>query len=124
MESAPTDGAQRATKKARSVRGTACSMARSGVTVRPRRALEQGAVYDEDVEQTIRRDIGIRIRARRTELGLSQEDLAHRLEIRQHEVSRWERGRVKPSGTNLQLLGDALECDWRLLVTPLEPEAA
>jgi transcriptional regulator with XRE-family HTH domain len=78
----------------------------------------------EDVDRTIRRDIGIRIRARREELNLSQEDLARRLELDQREISRWERGRVRPSGDSLHRLGSALECDWRLLVTPLEPEAA
>jgi transcriptional regulator with XRE-family HTH domain len=81
-------------------------------------------MHTEDIDETIRRDIGIRIRVRREELCLSQEALARRMEVRQREISRWETGRVKPSGASLRRLGSALECDWRLLVTPLEPEAA
>lgn len=82
-------------------------------------------VYAETVDQTIKRDIGRRIRRRREELGLSQWDLARRLDIRQDEVSRWENGRVHPTGHNLARIAEALECHWTLFAYGVErdPEA-
>lgn len=51
---------------------------------------------------------GAIIRERRTMLGLSQYDLADRLQCRQSAVSAWERGTRIPSRRNLALLCDAL----------------
>ena len=46
-----------------------------------------------------------RIRALRTHLGLTQEEMAHRLGIRQQTVSEWETGQYEPRGTSVTLLG-------------------
>ena len=79
-------------------------------------------VYAEDVDRLIKRDIGLRIRRRREELGLSQWDLAMRLEIRQDEVSRWENGRIRPTGHNLSRVADALDVHWTVLAYGSETE--
>lgn len=78
----------------------------------------------DDIDRTIKREIGERIRDRREALGLSQWQLAQQLEMRQDEISRWEIGRVRPSGRNLRLLANALDCPWRALAYgPVEDAA-
>jgi DNA-binding transcriptional regulator YiaG len=46
-----------------------------------------------------------RIRALRSHLGLTQEQMAHSLGIRQQTVSEWETGQYEPRGTSVTLLG-------------------
>jgi len=46
-----------------------------------------------------------RIRALRGHLGLTQEEMARRLGIRQQTVSEWETGQYEPRGTSVTLLG-------------------
>lgn len=43
------------------------------------------------------KDWGVLIRATRTELGLTQEQLASKLGVTFASVNRWENGRVTPS---------------------------
>lgn len=61
------------------------------------------------------------IRARRTELGLSQFQLAERAGTGQALVSRIESGRTLPTLSVLQRLATALDCD---LVLNLMPHSA
>jgi transcriptional regulator with XRE-family HTH domain len=82
-------------------------------------------VYAEDVDQTIKRDIGTRIRRRREALRLSQEELGLMSEVGgQREISRWETGQVRPSGQSLRKLAVPLQCSWRSLAygQSYEPE--
>lgn len=51
-------------------------------------------------------EVANRIRNLRTELDLSQRDLASVLEVRQATISEWETGNAKPSRGNLRLLAD------------------
>lgn len=51
---------------------------------------------------------GDRLRHRRLELGLSQEELASQLQTVQHHVSRLETGKVEPSTDMLERLSKAL----------------
>ena len=48
------------------------------------------------------------IRQAREELGMTQEDLAERLEVSRQAVSKWELGASVPSPENLKLLEEAL----------------
>lgn len=100
--------------ESRNLRGTAWHRTQPGI-VRARAVGHVGRVYAEDVDSTISRDIGARIRAQREQTGRSQEDVAHGLELKQREISRWETGAVRPSGRNLKRLADELGCHWTVL---------
>lgn len=45
-----------------------------------------------------------RVRALRRSLGLSQQELARELGVRQQTVSEWETGRYRPRGASARLL--------------------
>lgn len=53
--------------------------------------------------------LGQRIRARRTELGLSQRDLMDRAGVNQPNLCYWERGRRRPSLEHLRRIAAALD---------------
>ncbi|MFD1191578.1 helix-turn-helix domain-containing protein [Phenylobacterium conjunctum] len=59
----------------------------------------------------VRVRVGRNLQARRRELGLSQEELAHRAEVHQTYLSGVERGRRNPSVVVLQRIAVALSCD-------------
>jgi transcriptional regulator with XRE-family HTH domain len=46
----------------------------------------------DTTDEDIRRQIGHRIKVRRAELGLRQQDLADRLGLQQNHISEWEKG--------------------------------
>ena len=48
--------------------------------------------------------LGEKIQALRTDIGLSQEDLAERLGVSRQAVSKWESGASDPSTSNLLAL--------------------
>ena len=52
---------------------------------------------------------GRRVRALRTHLHMSQEELAEELGTRQQTISEWETGKYKPRGTSSTLLGVVAE---------------
>jgi transcriptional regulator with XRE-family HTH domain len=60
---------------------------------------EQGVVLD---------DVGAQARARRKELGMSQEDVAYRMRVEQTVVSKIERGEKLPSPEMARRLASAL----------------
>lgn len=62
-------------------------------------------------------DIGFRIRVRRAELGLTQDQLGEKCGATKSAVSQWESNTTQPSVETLLLLRDALGCsiDWLLL---------
>jgi len=51
-----------------------------------------------------------RIARMRAERGLSQMALAAKIGKRQKDISRWERGEIRPNALNLLLLARALDC--------------
>lgn len=53
-------------------------------------------------------NIAERIKTAREERGLTQEQLAERLEVSRQAVSKWEMGLSVPSSENLQMLEDVL----------------
>lgn len=69
-------------------------------------------------------ELGARIRARRQELGLSQEGLADVAELHWTFVGQVERGRRNISLHNLLKLANALEVDPGALVTGLSAPGA
>ncbi|HEM2700752.1 TPA: helix-turn-helix transcriptional regulator [Streptococcus suis] len=52
-----------------------------------------------------------RLKEKRTELGLSQSEIARQLEISRMSYSAWERGKTKPNHKNFSLLATILKVD-------------
>lgn len=69
------------------------------------------------------RQWGVNVRAARTIKGLSQQDLANLVGVRQSSIARWETGVVGPSDNHKIALARALGQDVRMLF-PLFAEAA
>lgn len=63
-----------------------------------------------------------RLRQRRRELDLTQEDLAFRLNIGQYTISAWETGKAMPEADNLIALSRELSVsiDWLLGVSEIQ----
>jgi len=59
-------------------------------------------------ERAVRWD-GRRVRALRTHLGLTQEELAEELGTRQQTISEWETDKYTPRGTSSTVLGIVAE---------------
>jgi transcriptional regulator with XRE-family HTH domain len=55
------------------------------------------------------------IRDLREATGLTQAELANRLEVATATLRNWERGMHRPKGRNLARLATALGVDWREL---------
>ncbi|MBI3755234.1 MAG: helix-turn-helix transcriptional regulator [Deltaproteobacteria bacterium] len=53
-------------------------------------------------------EIGVRIKRRRRELKMSQEELAERLDVTYQQVQRYENGMNKLNVENIQLIADTL----------------
>lgn len=66
------------------------------------------------------------IKARRTALGMTQEDLAEKLGVSHITVSRWERGDTLPSPKNVKgmidifNIVDGREFFWKLITYQVE----
>ncbi|MBB1489076.1 LexA family protein [Oceanospirillum sediminis] len=60
--------------------------------------------------------INERIKQRRKELGLTQQDIANKLKITKASISLWENGSTQPKGENLFALSKVLNCsqEWLL----------
>lgn len=54
------------------------------------------------------KEIGARIKKRRTELGISQEELAEALDVTYQQVQRYENGTNRLNVENIQLIADIL----------------
>jgi DNA-binding XRE family transcriptional regulator len=71
-----------------------------------------GTVYNPGMtprkEKAVRWD-GRRVRALRTYLGVTQEELAEELGTRQQTISEWETGKYRPRGTSSTILGVVAE---------------
>ncbi|HYJ67296.1 MAG TPA: helix-turn-helix transcriptional regulator [Nocardioidaceae bacterium] len=64
------------------------------------------------------------IRGHRKRLGLTQEDLAQKMDVSQPTVSTWETGESMPEHDNMQLLAQVLEISRRELVDHLIGDSA
>jgi len=53
----------------------------------------------------------MKIKQLRLEKGLTQQELADKIGVKQKDISRWENGTYKPKLDKLQLIAKALECD-------------
>ena len=64
--------------------------------------------------------IGRKIKAAREGAGLTQEDLAERMEVSRQAVSKWEADLSRPSSENLLRLCKLLGLDWEELAGETE----
>lgn len=55
------------------------------------------------------REIGEKVKKKRRELGISQEELAERLGVTYQQVQRYENGMNKLNVENIQVIADALD---------------
>ncbi len=62
------------------------------------------------------------MRRRRLKLNLSQEDLAHKLNVRGQTVYRWEAGAKTPSHDTVDALAKALGMKAKDLICPARPK--
>jgi len=67
------------------------------------------------------RSVGALISVRRKALGLTQGELAERVNIEQESMSRIETGAITPSLSRLVSLADALDCPVEALLRPASP---
>lgn len=56
------------------------------------------------------KNIGLEIKKRRKELGLTQKDVADRLCITAVSIVNWEKNKNEPNGKNLLMLAKVLQC--------------
>lgn len=78
------------------------------------------------VTRHLKARVGANIRAARKSRGLTQAQLARRLEMESLNISRWERGMVVPRAENLVRLADELGYDlgWFYVDRQGEADAA
>jgi transcriptional regulator with XRE-family HTH domain len=69
---------------------------------------------------SLERSFGLRLKAKRNVLGVSQEELAHRSDLHRTYVSQLERGLKSPSLSTLYALASALRVDVTELVRDLQ----
>lgn len=67
------------------------------------------------------KSVGVLIAARRKALGLTQGELAERVNIEQESMSRIETGSITTSLGRLVSLADALDCPVETLLRPASP---
>ncbi len=77
----------------------------------------------EDVE-SLTKQVGINIHAKRKNLGLTQEELAEKVGIGQQSLSRMEKGRIAPKFERLQSFATALNCTVMDLFRPDNPSGS
>lgn len=75
--------------------------------------------YDEGVLDD---SIGYRIKAKRLERDLLQQDVADAVGVKRPSISQWENGETKPNGKNLVALSKALGCDIEFLQTGIKSD--
>lgn len=64
--------------------------------------------------------VSARLRARRSELGLSAPELAERLGVTRQTIYRWESGEDIPHPDRQVEVADALDAPWAELFSPVE----
>lgn len=75
--------------------------------------LEPRSVCDID------RDIGVRIRARRLELAMSQEGLGDKIGVTFQQIQKYERGVNRVSAATLMMVAEALDVQASALMPPI-----
>ncbi|MEV4879711.1 helix-turn-helix domain-containing protein [Streptomyces cyaneofuscatus] len=82
-------------------------------------AAEENPAYDRLYEEAEpAHDLGRLVHDRRTELGLSQAELAERCGMKQPQISRIEGGGTTPTIPLLRRLARALDADLTIELTP------
>jgi transcriptional regulator with XRE-family HTH domain len=67
-------------------------------------------------------EIGTRLKAKRTEHGWTQEQLAEKLFVTRQAISNWENNRTYPDISNLILLSELYEVPLQALIQQVETE--
>ncbi|MDT0382531.1 helix-turn-helix transcriptional regulator [Streptomyces sp. DSM 42041] len=75
-------------------------------------------IREEYAATRLRYELGVAVRTRRIELGLSQEEVGRRAHMTQSAVARFEAGGTVPSLPVLDRLAGALQLDLRVEMTP------
>ena len=60
-------------------------------------------------DNKIDKEVGARVRARRTELGMSQTELAEALNVSFQQIQKYEKGKNRISASKLQLMAEVLK---------------
>ena len=68
--------------------------------------------------------LGKNLKALRKNRGMTQEELASRLHVVRHTVSKWEKGTSVPDADMLQRMAELFEVEVTALLGPAEPEPA
>jgi transcriptional regulator with XRE-family HTH domain len=76
-----------------------------------------------DASTALARELGRLVHDRRTELGLSQAELAERCGMKQPQISRFEAGGTVPTLPMLRRLAHALGADVSISLTPHDEAA-
>lgn len=74
-------------------------------------------------DEAVVRAVAAEIRARRTQLNISQEEFAHRADVHRSFVARLELGQTQPSLAVLFRLADALSIDIVEMTTSIAKRA-
>ena len=74
-------------------------------------------------DEAVVRAVAAEIRARRTQLNISQEEFAHRADVHRSFVARLELGQTQPSLAVLFRLADALSIDVVEMTTSIAKRA-
>ena len=67
---------------------------------------------------------GEKIKAKRKELNLSQEDLANKLFVTRQAISKWENDKASPTMANLRELSDIFGVDMAYFIGQVEKTEA
>ena len=68
------------------------------------------------------RIFGANLRRLRTQAGLTQAQLAERVNVELRTLQKWEAGEINLPLTTLLRIKAALRCEWKALLDGMEPE--
>lgn len=74
----------------------------------------------KDTASLVSREIGLKVRARRNELGLTQTNLAHRIGVSQQQINKYESGIGRIPAEQLMKLCQTLHMELSSLFRPFE----
>ena len=74
----------------------------------------------KDAASLVSREIGLKVRARRNELGLTQTNLAHRIGVSQQQINKYESGIGRIPAEQLMKLCQTLRIELSSLYRPFE----
>jgi transcriptional regulator with XRE-family HTH domain len=76
------------------------------------------------VPRQIKTTVGLNLQEARRAKRLTQRNLAQLIDTDAFQVSRWERGAIRPTDATLVRLAEALDVEFAWFFTEREPKAA